>query len=83
MNRTKDLETTRQETAATKARIAQICTWFDVAPPKMQICRKGVTLSNDLVQWASSNGVSLDWLFLGDVQGMAVAFRQKHAAVAA
>ncbi|MFN4160110.1 MAG: hypothetical protein ACK4GO_17180 [Gemmobacter sp.] len=67
---------------AIKARIAQFCEWFGVEPVKLKVRKGAVYLTDDLTRWCGDEGASLDWLFCGDLKGMAAAYRKEHAETA-
>lgn len=69
------------DTEATKARIAQWCEWFDLTPPKLMIRKGKIYLNAELHNWADASDISLDWLFMGDVKGLARAYRAQREAV--
>ena len=60
-----------------EGRISAWCAWFDLEEPTLKRNRKREVLLNDgLLIWAAASGCSLDWIFTGEVRGMAVAFRK-------
>ena len=63
------------DTEATKARIAQWCEWFNLTPPKLRVRKGQIYLSPELINWADASDISLNWLFMGDVKGLASAYR--------
>jgi hypothetical protein len=71
---------------AVEDRIAAICEWFDLEPPALAP-GEDVLESEAGLDWMIASGVSLDWLVLGDVHGLVIAFRndelQQRASLAA
>jgi hypothetical protein len=64
---------------AVRARMAEFCDWFGIAPIKIKVRAGSVYMTDELVQWCHDAGASIDWICLGEVRGMAAAFREKHA----
>lgn len=62
-----------------EGRITAWCAWFGLEEPTLKRNRKRELLLNDgLLIWAAASGCSLDWLIVGDVRSMAVAFRKSE-----
>ena len=60
-----------------EGRISAWSAWFGLEEPTLKRNRKReVLLNNGLLTWAAASGCSLDWIFTGDVRGMAVTFRK-------
>lgn len=64
--------------SAVRTRIAELCEWFGAPPVNLKV-RKGVVIFTDeLATWCSTEGISFDWLFLGEPKALALAYREKH-----
>lgn len=76
----KDLELRLSELHhdAIMARIAQFCDWFEIVPPKLTIRHGKIILTEQLLTWCRDSGASLDWIFAGEVRGMAQGWRTLH-----
>ena len=63
-----------------EGRIAQWCEWFE-APPKLEYGDEPdedeIELTDESFQWMNESGASFDWIFLGDANGMAHAFKKR------
>ena len=64
-----------------RARIALACEWFVLQPPKVKTNRGKVLLSDEVNQWCFQNGISPDWVYLGDVKPLVTADRNRRLAV--
>lgn len=67
-----------ESTEAIVARINQWCEWFDLTPPKGFIRKGKVYLNQTLIHWIAGAGASFDWIILGEVKAMALAYRSER-----
>ena len=58
-------------------RIAAVCEWFDIEPPALAP-GEDVLTSEAGLDWMIASGVSIDWLALGEVKGLVIAFRNEE-----
>jgi len=63
---------------AVRARMAEFCARFDVAPIKLKTRKGAVYLTEDLMTWFKTSGASMDWILWGDAMPMAGAAREKY-----
>lgn len=72
---------TRGDTSpeAVRARIAEFCEWFGVEPVKLKVRKGAIYFTDELMNWLQVSGASLDWIYAGEVKGMAATFREKYA----
>ena len=60
-------------------RIEVFCKWFDVEPPTLTRDEGGeVLVSDEFLGWHKENGVSIDWIAVGDPKCMASVFRRER-----
>lgn len=62
---------------ATKDRIRQWCEWFDLPVPKVKTRKDKVYLTDELYAWMNDAGANFDWIFCGDMKGMASSYRKE------
>lgn len=63
---------------AVRARMAEFCARFDVAPVKLKTRKGAVYLTDELINWFKTSGASMDWILWGDPMAMAGAAREKN-----
>ena len=63
-----------------RGRLADLCNWFAIDPPRIKTQRGKVILSNDLMTWCEAEAVSLDYVLLGDARPMAATVRRLNLA---
>jgi len=63
-------------------RIRQFCEWFDLEMPVLEYEDGDIAVTEELIEWVREAGVSLDWVFCGDVKSMAIAYRQDRQQMA-
>ena len=62
-------------------RMDQFCKRFEVQPCKLRYTRRAtdsVVMTDELLQWHQTNGASLDWICIGSVSPMMVAYRDNE-----
>lgn len=66
---------------AAEGRIEWFCLKFEVDPPTLEYDPEeptAIMLTDSLLEWTASEGVSLDWLFMGSISGALAAYRERH-----
>ena len=64
-----------------EGRIAWFCAKFEVDPPELTYDEDepgAILITDDLMEWVSVTGASLDWLFSGTVGPALTAYRNRH-----
>lgn len=67
--------------ATVAERIDHFCKRFEVQPCKLRYSRRAtdtVVMTDELLQWHQINGASLDWICIGSVTPMMVAYRDSE-----
>jgi hypothetical protein len=63
---------------AVRARMAEFCDWFGEEPIKLKVRAGSVYMTDDLLEWLTDTGASIDWICLGEVRGMASTYRDNY-----
>lgn len=64
--------------ATVAERMAHFCKHFDVEPCKLRYSRRAtdsIVMTDELLEWHKVTGASLDWICIGSVTPMMVAYR--------
>ena len=61
-----------------RARMAQVCEWFDLEPVNNKTRGNRVVLSDEVNLWAFNNGINLDWLYTGTARALILGDRRRR-----
>lgn len=59
-----------------QARLDSVCHWFDIKAPAISVGSDGeILLDGPLTKFLHREGINLDWIFCGEVEGLVRKFR--------